>query len=38
MVNERLRDLADNTNISFQYGYSVDDSLNPTVTQASIIL
>ena len=31
MVNERLRDLADNTNISFQYGYSVDESLNPTV-------
>ncbi len=33
MVNERLRDLADNTNISFQYGYAVDDSLNPTVTK-----
>ena len=31
MVNERLRDLADNTNTSFQYGYSVDESLNPTV-------
>ena len=29
MVNERLRDLANNTNISFQYGYSVDKSLNP---------
>ena len=29
MVNERLRDLVNNTNISFQYGYSVDKSLNP---------
>ena len=31
MVNERLRNLATNLPIRFQYGYSVDDSLNPTV-------
>jgi hypothetical protein len=31
MVNERLRNLATNLPIRFQYGYSVDESLNPTV-------
>ena len=31
MVNERLRNLATNLPIRFQYGYSVDDTLNPTV-------
>ena len=31
MVYERLRDLATNENIGFQYGLAVDDSLNSTV-------
>ena len=31
---ERLRDLADNQNVSFQYGLSVDESLSPTLPKA----
>ncbi len=31
MVYERLRDLADNTPVNFQYGLSTDESLNPVV-------
>ena len=31
---ERLRDLADNQNVTFQYGLSVDESLNPTLPKA----
>jgi len=36
MVYERLRDLATNTNIDFQYGLSLDESLNPAVPKGLI--
>ena len=36
MVYERLRNLATNTPISFQYGLSLDESLNPAVPKGLI--
>ena len=36
MVYERLRNLATNTNIDFQYGLSLDESLNPAVPKGLI--